>query len=74
MAIALLLFFALLIVGRSELGIRGIAICISLASVVIAVILLAGLSLILLGVAAAILDIGLIFYIFGGDIPIRPQK
>lgn len=73
MAFALLLFVALLIVGRAELGIKGIAICIALFSGTAAIIFISGAPPVLMAVAAAVVDIGLIFYIFGVDIPIRPK-
>lgn len=74
MAFALLLLVALLIVGRSELGFKGIAICVLLFAILIGVLTASGLPPVLLATGAAIFDIGLILYILGADIPIRPKQ
>jgi len=74
MAFALLLFVALLVVGRSELGVKGIAVSVAAFAAVVAVILVSGGQPVLMAVAAAIFDIGLIFYMFRADIPIRPKR
>jgi hypothetical protein len=70
----LLLFVALIVVGRSELGIKGIALCIALALVLMVAVEVSGLPPVLLATGAALCDIGLILFIFGGDIPIRPKR
>jgi len=64
MAFALLLLVALLIVGRSELGVKGIAICIILFTALIGLLMVFGLPPVLMATAAAIFDIVLIFIIF----------
>ncbi len=73
MAFALVLFVILLIVGRSELGISGIAICIALFVVLITAVAVSGSQPIFIAAGTALLDIGMILFIFGGDIPIRPK-
>jgi hypothetical protein len=74
MAFALLLLVVLLIAGRSELGVKGIAICIILFTALIGLLMAFGLPPVLMATAAAIFDIALIFIIFGADIPLRPKN
>ena len=74
MAFVLLLFVALLLVGSSELGVKGFAICIALLLGLIVVVAVSGAQPILVAAGAALLDIVMILYIFGGDIPLRPKK
>ena len=74
MAIALLLFVVLLIIGRSELGIKGIAICSGLLLGLLIAIAAFGLPPALLSTGTALFDIGLILFIFGADIPLRPKS
>jgi hypothetical protein len=74
MAIALLLFVALLIVGRLELGIKGIAISIAMLLALVIAIEAFGLPPALFSTGTALFDIGLILFIFGADIPLRPKS
>jgi hypothetical protein len=70
MAFALALFPALLFVGRSDLGVKGIAIALFLGLLV--VVIASGLPFVVMAAGAAILDIGIILFIWG-DIPLRPK-
>jgi hypothetical protein len=74
MAFALLLFAVLLVVGRSELGIKGIAICIASLLGLIIVVAASGSPAVLVASGAALLDIGMIIFIFGTGIPLRPKR
>ena len=68
-----LLFFVLLFVGRSDLQIRGIALCLAIWLALIAIGAITGAWMALVGAGTAILDIGLVIFIFRGDIPLRPK-
>jgi len=70
----LMLLIGLLIVGRSELGVKGIATCVILFAALIALLMAFGLPPVLIATAAAVFDIVLIFVIFGADLPLRPKK
>jgi hypothetical protein len=72
MAFALLLLPVLLIVCRSDLGIKGIAFCIALFLGLIIVVVISGLPPVVLAAGAAVLDIGIIIFVWG-DIPLRPR-
>ena len=71
MIVPFLMFWVLLFVGRQELQIKGIAICIAIWAALLTGCILIGLSPLWFLAAMSFLDIGLILYIFGGDISIR---
>ena len=72
MAFALLLLPVLLIVGRSELGIKGIAVCVALFLGLAIVVKAFSLPFVVMAAGAAIIDIGIVLLIWG-DIPLRPK-
>ncbi len=66
-----LLFWVLLFVARQELQIKGIAICIAIWLGLLIGFIVSRTSPAIFAAAQSLLDIGLILYVFGGDIQIR---
>jgi hypothetical protein len=70
MIVAFIAFWVLLFLGREELGFKGIILAIAVWAGLLAGTLWGGVPL-LFASAQAIIDIGLVLVVFGGDIKIR---
>lgn len=71
MIVPMIVFWVLMVLGRSELGWKGVTFCVSLWLGLLLVLSYFGISpYVFIGVQA-LLDITLIIVIFGGDITIR---
>ena len=71
MDIPFLVFGLLIFLGRQELGIKGIAICVAVWLGLLAGFMAAGISQFYFVAVQAILDVWLILFVFGGDLKIR---
>jgi hypothetical protein len=71
MIIPFLVFWVLLFVGRQELQIKGIAICIAVWLGLLIGFMAIGISPYIFVAAQAFMDVVLILFVFGGDIQIR---
>jgi len=71
MVVAFVVFVALLVLGRDELGLRGIATAIIASLMCLAVVAGFGGSAVLSVAGQAIIDVVLVLVVFGGDVKIR---
>ncbi len=71
MALPFITFWVLVYLGRDDLGLRGVLICIAIWAVLLAGFMMLDVSPYIFVVVQSLIDIVLILKLFGGDITIR---